>query len=200
MISLSNKHIHGILGDRDIKECIKIYPFNDDNINPASYDCTLSNHFLKLKDDIKTIDPFNKDSYGYRKITLNKYVMSPNEFLLGVTNEIIDLKNIRLKNANGNNIFVVGEVSGKSSLGRLGLEIHMTAGFIDPGFVGSITLEIKNNSNHEFLLTKGMKICQIKFTTTSHVDTLYCDKIDSKYINEKSVIGSKYYLNKKIVE
>lgn len=176
---------YGILGDIDIEKQNLISPFNKENLNPASCDLTLNNTFLILKSETGKINPLDKTTYSYDKIVVDESItLHPGEFVLGSTNEIIDLMD--------SETFIVGEVEGKSSLARLGLEIHLTAGFIDPGFRGTITLELLNNTKFNLTLTKNMRICQIVFHRVSDVKEMYHKKKNSKYTNQLATMGSLY--------
>lgn len=88
--------------------------------------------------------------------------LRPNEFMLATTKESISLPSN-----------IVGRVEGKSTFGRCGLTVHVTAGFIDPGFEGAITLELKNLSNNEIILHPGELICQLVLERTSHCYNKY---------------------------
>lgn len=118
-------------------------------------------------------------------------VIHPHEFILGVTEEWVTLPNQILAN-----------VDGKSSLGRLGLVIHATAGFIDPGFSGHITLEITNLTEQPLIIYPGMPVGQIRFTVmTSPAELSYGDvKLGSKaypnkYSKNPKPIASQYWKN-----
>lgn len=163
----------GILSDRDIK--VRIYelfnsPINEEDIQPASVDLHLAAGLINLDEE---------------KFDLNKnsYPLQPDEFILGSTKEFVTIPDD-----------LVAEVDGKSSLGRLGIAVHITAGFIDPSFKGNITLEIKNNSNKTFYLREGMSIGQIVFfTLTSPVERGYGDSTrNNHYQNSEGVILSRY--------
>ena len=104
-------------------------------MQPNSYDLTLKGEFLK--NGVETKDT---------------YFLNPNEFILGSTNEYVSIPP-----------HLTGRVEGKSSLGRLGLLVHLTAGFIDSGFFGNITLELKNLGNYPIELHKDARIGQICF-------------------------------------
>ena len=130
-----------ILSDKTIKEIIldnKVYlvsPFNPDNLQPCSID-------LCLGDELKTIHGKCID------LSQDSYKLKPNEFILGSTLERVNVP-----------YDLMGRVEGKSSIARLGVTIHITAGFIDAGFNGNVTLEIYNCSDEEFELYHGMNIC-----------------------------------------
>lgn len=160
-----------ILSDRDIKNIIlnkKIYlvnPFNIEDLQPCSVD-------LHLGSELKTINGKTID------LSQGTYKLKPNEFLLGSTMEKIHIP-----------YDLMGRVEGKSSIARLGVMIHITAGFIDSGFTGNVTLEIYNCSDREFELFHGDAICQIAFETlSSPVETPY----NGKYQNSDGTVLSRY--------
>lgn len=162
---LSDRNILELQGEMEL-----IYPFYYDQLQPCSYD-------LRLACDLKTIRG--------KTIDLNDgdYTLKPNEFILGSTFERILIPN---------NISAF--VDGKSSLGRLGIAVHITAGFIDSGFNGNITLEIKNNSDKQFKLSEGMLIGQlIFFELKSECMRPYgSDGLNSHYHNSVGTVLSKY--------
>ena len=164
-----------ILADKDIKKYlnkgkIEINPINIKSIQPASVD-------LHLNWDLKDIDGNIYD------INKKEYILTPNEFILGSTLEEVKIPND-----------LVGIIEGRSSVGRLGITAHITAGYIDPGFNGRITLEITNVSTKPFILKKGMSICQIVFQELScECENPYgSDGLNSKYQNSKGTVTSKY--------
>ena len=160
-----------ILSDRDIlKNNRMIEPFQLKNLQPASVDLRLSRELKTLNN--KIID-LNKENYS----------LKPNEFILGSTIELVKIPSN-----------IVGIVDGKSSLARLGLSIHQTAGYIDSGFIGNITLELKNESDRNIILEKGMLICQIRFQKLSSPCIRPYGSIDlnSHYQNSKGTVLSKY--------
>lgn len=145
-----------ILSDVTIKDIIlnkQVYlvnPFNPDQLQPCSYD-------LSLNCELKTIHGKSID------LRQSSYKLKPNEFLLGSTEEKVHIPRD-----------LVGHVDGKSSIGRLGVFIHVSSGYIDAGYTGNITLEIFNCSDKEFELYHGMPIAQIVFETlTTPVDRPY---------------------------
>ena len=146
-----------ILSDGDIFRCMEkfdmIQPFNPDNVQPASYDVSLSYHFRVFKRDFTHIDPMTRQDLTKRvMVEHGAFVLHPGELVLGSTMETIYLPP-----------WIAARVEGKSSLGRLGLVIHSTAGWIDPGYRGTITLEISNNAPLPIMLHPHMLIGQIAF-------------------------------------
>lgn len=144
-------------------------------IQPSSIDLRLGKIFLRPKRHDEPVDPLNTTqlfdtvdaSKGERSI-----VIHPREFLLGATVEHVTVPNDLL-----------GRVDGRSSLGRHGLVIHVTAGFIDSGFSGNITLELFNAGVNSLRLTPGMRICQISFERlSSPVRRPYGPARGSKYL------------------
>ena len=157
-----------ILSDKDIKKYLNsgklvITNYQKEFFQPASVDLHLNWELRNLDDDL-----FN--------LNVQDYVLKPQDFILGSTLEEVSIPND-----------LVGFVDGRSSLGRLGITAHITAGYIDSGFQGNITLEIYNVSDKEFVLKKDMNICQIIFQTLSSP----CEK-PSKYQKSKGTILSKY--------
>ncbi len=146
-------------------------------IHASSMDLHLGNVF-KLYEHSKfaVIDPKRPETFqGHmRMITVKKgeaYLVQPGEFVLGVTAEIVTVPDD-----------LVVRVEGRSSLGRLGIIVHSTAGFVDPGFSGTITLEISNLNRMPIALYPGMRICQIAFEQmSSPAETPYHSKPHSKY-------------------
>ncbi len=174
-----------ILSDRDIKQAItqgrvKIesdQPELFTHIHASSMDFRLGNVFkLYEHNRFPILDPMNPDSFAgiMRTITIpdgESFIVQPGEFVLGVSQEKISLPDD-----------LVARVEGRSSLGRLGIIVHSTAGFIDPGFSGTITLEISNLNRLPVALYPGMRICQIAFEQmSSAAETPYHSKPFSKY-------------------
>jgi dCTP deaminase len=122
------------------------------------------------------LDPKKPESFkgNMRTITVENgesFIVQPGEFVLGVTQESITVPND-----------LVVRVEGRSSLGRLGIIVHSTAGFVDPGFSGTITLEISNLNRLPVALYPSMRVCQIAFEQmTSPAETPYDKKPNSKY-------------------
>lgn len=175
-----------ILSDRDIKASLKtgdivITGPDDDhlsNIGASSIDLRLGN-FFKLYDHAKSpvLDPMKPETFKdiskmiEIKDEKTPFIVQPGEFVLGVTLEKVKLADD-----------LVARVEGRSSLGRLGIIVHSTAGFIDAGFEGTITLEITNINRMPVALYPGMRVCQLAFEKmTSKADVPYSKKVSSKY-------------------
>jgi dCTP deaminase len=184
-----------ILSDKDIKIALKkgkitVAPLFPDCIQPASIDLHLGNEFLVFKNTGHTaIDPREKLDDMMESVTINEkkqFVIHPGEFALGMTYETV-----------GVDIDMVGRLEGKSSLGRIGLIIHATAGYIDPGNKLKITLELYNIANLPIILYYKMPIAQISFTPlSSEAQVPYGKKkLNSKYYGAMKPQASQYYKN-----
>ena len=181
-----------ILSDRDIKNALATGRVKIDypdglgkarapdllqHIHASSMDLHLGDTF-KLYEHSKfaVIDPRRPETLtgNMRMIKIadgDPYMVQPGEFVLGVTQEVITVPDD-----------LVVRVEGRSSLGRLGIIVHSTAGFVDPGFSGTITLEISNLNRMPIALYPGMRICQIAFEQmSSPAETPYNKKPHSKY-------------------
>jgi dCTP deaminase len=161
-----------VLSDRSIKEQvlagrIRIEPLDPDDIQPSSVDLHLGARFQVFRNSrYPYIDPMREQSGLMEMVAATAeepFVLHPGEFVLGATIERIVLPGD-----------IVARLEGKSSLGRLGLLIHSTAGYVDPGWDGTLTLELSNVANLPIVLTPGMPIGQISFTLmTTTVDRPY---------------------------
>jgi dCTP deaminase len=174
-----------ILSDRDIKAAISSGRVKIESnqtelfryIHASSMDLRLGNVF-KVYEHSKyaVLDPKNPRTFAQnmRIITVadgDPFIVQPGEFILGVTQEKITVPDD-----------LVVRVEGRSSLGRLGIIVHSTAGFVDPGFSGTITLEISNLNRLPVALYPGMRVCQLAFEImTSPAETPYNMKPFSKY-------------------
>jgi dCTP deaminase len=178
-----------ILNDRQLIERAEagmIRPFKPQHVQPASIDLTLDNSFLVPKRDrLYPIDLANvADTIDdYEHIQSDTLRLDPHEFVLGSTVERIEIPPD-----------LVGSVEGRSSLGRLGLFVHVTAGFIDPGFHGKITLEILNMNRCAIDLRAGKRICQIALTAlTAPAERPYGHPdLGSHYQNQHQTTASRY--------
>lgn len=184
-----------LLSDRDIRAEIAsgrlgIDPFDDALVQPSSVDVRLDNLFRVFNNTRYThIDPAEQQDELTSLVQAadgEPFVLHPGEFVLGATLESCALPDD-----------LAGRLEGKSSLGRLGLLTHSTAGFIDPGFSGHITLELSNVANLPITLYPGMKIGQISFIRmTTPADHPYgSGEVGSKYQGQRGPIASQYWRN-----
>lgn len=151
---------------------ISIQPFNASQVNPNSYNLTLDNYLLVYKDGI--IDSRKKDLETYRiDIPETGVLLEPNKLYLGKTVEWTE-----------SNCFVP-RIEGRSSLGRIGFESHICAGFGDVGFKGNWTLEIR--VTQPTIIYPNTQVCQITFEEVKGEFERY----NGKYQNQKEVIVSK---------
>jgi dCTP deaminase len=184
-----------LLSDRDIKAEIdagrvKVEPFDGAMIQPSSVDVRLDRFFRVFENHkYSVIDPSIEQSDLTREVAVEgneEFILHPGEFVLASTYEVITLPDD-----------IAGRLEGKSSLGRLGLLTHSTAGFIDPGFSGHITLELSNVANLPVKLFPGMKIgqlCLIKLSSPAenpYGSALY----GSRYQGQRGPTASKSWLN-----
>jgi dCTP deaminase len=169
--NFSSLQIYGfavLLSDRDIRAQIEskrvgVEPFAESMIQPSSVDVRLDKFFRVFENHkYEVIDPALEQPELTREIIAEDgeaFILHPGEFVLASTYEVITLPDD-----------IAGRLEGKSSLGRLGLLTHSTAGFIDPGFSGHITLELSNVANLPVKLYPGMKIgqlCLIKLSSAA---------------------------------
>ena len=142
----------------DAKEVGSLGDYLQRYLQPASLDLTLGRYGLFPNDRLSGICTWNPEDIEYTKVDLlthgpdSWWTLQPGEFMLATTEEVVGLSS-----------YVLGYVDGRSSLGRLGLLVHCSAGFIDPGFKGRITLELKNVSHQRLQIQPGQKIAQISF-------------------------------------
>lgn len=172
-----------LMTDRQIRDRCKhhglIQPYSEDRLQPCSYDVTLGSRIIRFvgHGEINARDR-KLDNLEYCSVDIPEsgYVLEPNEFILGCTNETVSLP-----------ADLAARYEGKSSMGRLGLASHITAGFIDPGFRGDITLEIKNENQHPIRIFTGMPIGQLCFFELYEaVETRYgSKKLGSHYLNQE---------------
>lgn len=134
---------------------LQVEPFRVDLIQPASIDLRLGREFLILRPGLRALDPASWVGQWdrHRVGTGESFILTPGAFVLASTHEQVAL---------GPDL--VGRLEGKSSLGRLGLRVHSTAGFIDPGFRGRITLELSSDVDRPIVLWPGMRIGQLSLT------------------------------------
>jgi dCTP deaminase len=163
--------VNGLLESADIFDRVInhrdliIRPWSQDRLQPASYEMALGSKFRVFSPVVTEIDPdFPGDYTQLIDIDDNEqewydqgyYLLLPGEFILGSSVEVFTFPND-----------LAGELTGKSSIGRLGLQVHATAGFFDPGFNGTATLEISNLARVPIRLRSGLVIAQMRFVSLS---------------------------------
>ncbi len=184
-----------ILSDKSIKEKfntgeISISPFSEDSLQPASYDLHLDNNIMYFNTDgnhiIDVKKPVDKLMIKKQIDESNGFVIEPRQLILA---NVLEITGVDAKH--------VGRLEGKSSLARIGLIIHATAGFLDPGNKLRLTLEMVNLSPLPIRIYSGMKIAQIAF---EELDTP-CERpygskgLNNKYAGDLTVQASKMYEN-----
>lgn len=188
-----------ILSDGDIKKALElgkitIEYFDLSRLQPSSYDVLLGDTIIKYNDikiEGEFIDTRDKRYQDIEENTINivnsGYILKPQEFILAVTNERV-----------GVDESMCYVLDGKSSLGRLGIFVHVTAGFIDPGNNLRVTLEIYNATNKPVKLYHKMPIGQVRFMQlSSPAERPYGHpELNSKYKNSNTVQMSQYDKNK----
>lgn len=182
-----------VLSDRSIKEEIDkgrvvVSPLDRDDIQPASIDLHLDRKVLTFTNSRQ---PFIDVKESLEDLTEmleipedSPFILHPGEFVLGSTVEHIELPED-----------LVARLEGKSSLGRIGLVIHSTAGFVDPGWKGHLTLELSNLARLPITLYYGMKIGQISFLRlTTPADRLYgSESLGSKYQGQTEPTPTRFH-------
>lgn len=184
-----------ILADATIRELVAagalvIEPWDPSLVQPASVDVRLGEEFRVMRNNRVThIDPFVETDALMDELAVpegEEFILHPGEFALGHTAESFTLPDD-----------VVGVVNGKSSLGRLGLLVHATAGYVDPAFRGTIVLELSNVSTLPIILRPGMKIAQMVFQRMDRpAERPYGHpELNSKYQGQQGAVASRYSQN-----
>ena len=182
-----------VLSDHTIREQldggrIVIDPLGEDCIQPASVDLHLDRHILVFRNNhVPYVDIRANPERLTDLVTMaddDPFILHPGEFVLGSTLEHVGVPND-----------LVARLEGKSSLGRVGLLIHSTAGYVDPGWRGNLTLELSNVSNLPITLYHRMKIGQISFLrlTTPADNTYGAKELGSKYQGQSLPTASRVY-------
>ncbi|GAB3706841.1 dCTP deaminase [Mariniluteicoccus flavus] len=183
---LSDREINARLGSGDIR----LEPHDPAMVQPSSVDVRLDRFFRVFENHrYPHIDPAEEQPELTREVEPDgddPFILHPGEFVLGSTFEVVSLPHD-----------IAARLEGKSSLGRLGLLTHSTAGFIDPGFSGHVTLELSNMATLPIKLWPGMKIGQLCFfQLTSAAEHPYgSDKYGSRYQGQRGPTPSRSYLN-----
>jgi dCTP deaminase len=184
-----------ILSDHSIRKEVAakriiIDPFDDSCVQPSSVDLHVDRYFRVFRNHSQRVIDVKDDQENLTELVdvpeEDSFILHPGEFVLGSTLERVALPSD-----------LVGRLEGKSSLGRLGLLIHTTAGFVDPGFDGYLTLELSNVANLPITLYPGMKIGQISFLQmTTPADVPYgSSALGSKYQGQRGPTPSRYFQN-----
>lgn len=180
--------------DEDPARRIILKPIIDaeQQFGPSSIDLRLGTRFKVVKNTRYThMDPLSEEEQIKRNIAiytedvyikpLKYFVLHPGEFALGSTLEYIKLPND-----------IAARLEGRSTWGRLGLQIHSTAGFVDPGFSGSLTFELQNAGKVPISLYAGIRVAQISFYQSEESQIPYGKKKFAKYSDKMGTVGSKY--------
>ncbi|HVE75359.1 MAG TPA: dCTP deaminase [Actinomycetota bacterium] len=184
-----------ILSDHEIRDQIKggrivLKPYEESMIQPSSIDVRIDNQFRVFHNHRYQVIDVKKHMDELTELVTvpeeEAFILHPGEFVLGSTLEWVQLPND-----------IAGRLEGKSSLGRLGLVTHSTAGFVDPSFEGHLTLELSNLANLPITLYPGMKIGQIAFfKLTSPAEAGYgSEQLRSKYQGQRGPTPSRYWEN-----
>lgn len=160
---------------------LKISRFDERHVQPASYDVHLHPRLLVLAHGCP-LDPKVDTSAEWEPIQIpdKGVALQGGTFVLASTVECIEL-----------GTQLAGQLEGKSSLARLGLMVHSTAGYLDPGFAGQVTLELSCVQPRGVVLYPGMPIAQVAFMSCSSVKTPY----RGKYVDQRGPTPSRYYQN-----
>ncbi len=175
-----------VLSDADIgKELgygdLDVSPVDlSEQIQPNSLDIRLGDEISYFSSTDEIVDP-KEEITGTETHKLDEsFVLEPGGFVLGTTIEKFSIPD-----------YLYGQLHGRSSIGRLGIEVHSTAGLVDSGYSGEITLEITNNNNRPVKLYRGMRIAQVVFHKLStKCSNPYSEK-DNKYQGQEGVVHSR---------
>jgi dCTP deaminase len=183
-----------VLSDRTIARLldegqIEIEPYDPSLLQPSSVDVRVDRLFRVFRNNRASYIDVKKEQDLTELVEIDgddPFILHPGEFVLGST-----LERVRLPDD------LVARLEGKSSLGRLGLLIHSTAGFVDPGFDGHVTLELSNVANLPITLYYGMKIGQISFMQLSEpaANPYGSGALGSKYQGQRGPTPSRYWQN-----
>ena len=182
---LSDRTIERLLGEGRIE----IDPYDPGLLQPSSVDVRVDRYFRVFRNSrypFIDVKQEQEDLTELVQVDGEPFILHPGEFVLGSTLERIKLPDD-----------VVARLDGKSSLGRLGLLIHSTAGFIDPGWDGHVTLELSNVANLPITIYHGMKIGQLSFVrmTESAEHPYGSAELGSKYQGQRGPTASRYWKN-----
>lgn len=167
---------------RAVKQTPLIQPYDEAQLQPSSYDVRLGNEFLAFERDATLAIDMRDPANITKKVVVSDggyFLLHPGEFVLGVTKEVLHVPDN-----------LVARIEGKSSVGRLGLMVHVTAGFIDPGFIGPITLEMACLHPLPIMLRPGKLIAQFSF---ERMESAAEKPYQGRYQGAKGVEASRYH-------
>lgn len=183
-----------VLSDRTLRRIGHelIDPFDVERVQPASIDLTLGTSFAAYPPHSKMLhfvealdlgDQRERNILPERFEDREEWWLQPGDFALGSTEERVTVP-----------VDVVGRIEGKSSLGRMGLLVHLTAGYMDPGFEGRVTLEFFNANDRAIRLVPGVAVCQVSFEWMDEPAELPYGSpgLGSKYQGQRTVTESRY--------
>jgi dCTP deaminase len=183
-----------VLSDRTIARlleegAIEIDPYDPSLLQPSSVDVRVDRYFRVFRNNLYPFIDVKKEQEGLTELVEigeEPFILHPGEFVLGSTLERVKLPHD-----------LVARLEGKSSLGRLGLLIHSTAGFVDPGWDGHVTLELSNVANLPITIYHGMKIGQLSFMrlTEPAASPYGTGTLGSKYQGQRGPTPSRYWKN-----
>ncbi|MDD1719927.1 MAG: dCTP deaminase [Methanoregulaceae archaeon] len=173
--------------DRVARGHIRVDPFDPALVQPNSLDIRLGSHFVWYEEGDEVIDPFRMETViaSTSGVVADSIDIRPGQFVLAETLEVIGLPDN-----------IVASIEGKSSVARLGVELHQTGGWIDAGFSGTITLEMCNVNQRPVRMYAGMPVGQLVFYTTERAECPYNLKEDAKYQDQRQATLSRYYRNR----
>lgn len=162
---------------------LDIQPLTVEQVQPASIDLRLGSDFKRPLASGTVLDTVKDATQEYEEWKGDSVVVEPEDFVLGTTMETVYLPP-----------HIYGEVKGRSSVGRVGIEVHKTAGVIDPGYRGEITLEITNDNPDPVEIHSGQRICQIVLEKMGEpAEKPYGSQENSKYQNQEGATPSQLH-------
>lgn len=188
MSMMSNVDIH----EAYYSEQIDISPFDPNNVQPSSYDVHLGDSILlpvvRSFEQAEYVDPLDRNDELFHQADLAdrhgpRMYIEPGDRLLAHTKEVISLHDLG----------IAADITGISSIGRYWLFVHATAGFIDPGWMGQLTLELCNASPWSIRIWAGMRIAQIRFYRLLTPATMSYSSDKSHYFGSRGAVAGRYY-------
>jgi len=159
---------------------LKISPFDESLINPSSLDVRLGKTFSQVKPRYINIQPTQPGTFITEEVAQDRFILQPGDMVLSTLAEHIGLPSD-----------ISATLKGKSSLARLGIDNSSYGAWIDPGWEGDLVIEVANHGKYPIVLDSGMKIGQLIFFKHIPAQVPYNLKLNSKYMNQSGVQGSK---------